>query len=444
MIRLNYWGVVMLYKVLSSALLATLLSTSLAGAQSLASIGGPVNLPPAGFTGQQFVDNRGCVFLRAGFGATVNWVPRVSRDHRPLCGFPPSFGAAAVAAADAHMAPDPETQVVTAAPADRAAAVVAAPATAVVAAPATVAAPTVVATAPVAPAPIIAPIAPRRGNFLAMLFGTQTRTAPPVQPAPVATAAAAPAAPTYVAADMAGPASGQVRCFADAPRLQRVLLRSGGTALVCTPANGGLTGWRSPVFPNGSGVGAALSDQMLNGATVMGSARATTTVAAASRNAIPTPPPGYKLAWKDDRLNPLRGVGTAQGQAQQDRVWTRDVPAVLVADQPKPRATTRTSAVTRAPTVTVSTMSAPASQPVAPAGRAGASYVQVGTFGQPANAEGVKTRLAAMGFPVSTSKITRSGKVLQIVYAGPFASRADAESALSAARGAGFGDAILR
>ena len=85
-------------------------------------------------------------------------------------------------------------------------------------------------------------------------------------------------------------------------------------------------------------------------------------------------------------------------------------------------------------------MSAPQAQPA----NTNAAYVQVGTFGQPVNADGVKARLAALGLPVSTSKITRSGKVLQIVYAGPFGSQAAAQSALAQARAAGFGDAILR
>ena len=74
----------------------------------------------------------------------------------------------------------------------------------------------------------------------------------------------------------------------------------------------------------------------------------------------------------------------------------------------------------------------------------GAAYVQVGTFGEPANANAVKARLKALGLPVSTSKITRKGKVLQVVYAGPFASAAQAQTALGLARGAGFGDAILK
>ena len=105
MIRLNCLGVVMLSKVFAGAILATVFSATIIPAQSIAQLGGPSNYPPAGFTGQQFVDARGCVFLRAGFGHTVNWVPRVSRDHKPICGFPPTFGAAVAAAVQADMAP---------------------------------------------------------------------------------------------------------------------------------------------------------------------------------------------------------------------------------------------------------------------------------------------------------------------------------------------------
>lgn len=432
MIHPNYWGVVMLFKVLSSALLATVLSTTWLQAQSLASIGGPVNLPPAGFTGQQFVDNRGCLFLRAGFGGSVNWVPRVDRARKPLCGMTPTFGAAVVAAVEADMAPEPPVA---------AAAPVRAAAAPVTAAPVVVARRPAVAAAP--PQAEVAAPAPRRGSFLAMLFGTPNRTrvvapAPLVVTAPAPQVVAAPVQPAYQASDLAGPASGQIQCFTSAPRLERVLLRSGGTALVCTTGNGSLTGWRPPRFPAGAGVGAALTAQMMEGAAVMGSRRTTATAAAAAANTMPTPPAGYKLAWSDDRLNPMRGVGTAQGQAQQDQLWTRDVPAQLVADQPRPRTTARVAtANVVAPTVTVSTMSAPQASNRA-------SYVQVGTFGQPANADGVKARLAALGLPVSTSKITRSGKLLQVVYAGPFGSTAEAQAALTAARNAGFGDAILR
>lgn len=50
----------------------------------------PAELPPADFAGQQYVDSRGCMFVRAGSGLEVVWVPRVARDGAPLCASPPS------------------------------------------------------------------------------------------------------------------------------------------------------------------------------------------------------------------------------------------------------------------------------------------------------------------------------------------------------------------
>lgn len=297
----------MLSKILRMALFGLVLTCGLAQAQSIAQLGGPLNLPPAGFTGEQFVDNRGCLFLRAGFGGAVNWVPRVNRDHAPLCGYPPTFGAAVIAAVEADMALEPVA----------------------VAKPVKVA-----AVAQVEQVPVGEVAAPRQGNFWASLF-----------------------APSQA---------------------------------------------REPA----------------------------TVVARVVDNSVPKPPKGYKLAWDDDRLNPLRGVGTAEGQAQQDQIWTRDVPADLVVAKPQKVATTR---------VTVSTMSAPAPQ----VGGHG-SYVQIGTFGQPENAAAVRATLTQLGLPVSTAKIDRKGKVLQVVYAGPFGSAAAAQAALVQARGAGFTDAILK
>ncbi len=423
MIRSSYWGVVMLSKVLRQAMLASVLLASAASAQSLAQLGGPANMPPAGFDGQQFVDARGCLFMRAGFGANVTWVPRVDRNHRPLCGFPPSFGQAVIAAVEAAMAPDPEAKAAPVQPA----------------APARVA-----AVAPEAPAPQVA--APRQqGGFWAALFGpaprpaAQPAPAQPVEPVQVA-APVAPPAPQLATAPLGAEAT-RIQCFTSAPKLERVLLRTGGTALVCTRGDGTLTGWRPPRFPQGAAVGAALgqpalSDGVLAGATVLG-APTTSNAQTAAANAVPTPPKGYRLAWTDDRLNPLRAQGTAQGQAQQDQVWTRDVPAVLVAQAPAAPAARQPAAQ-----VTVSTMSAPATEPAPQA--SAALYVQVGSFGLPENAEGAKARLRALGLPVSTSQITRKGKALQVVYAGPFTGAAAAQQALAAARGAGFTDAILR
>jgi cell division septation protein DedD len=50
----------------------------------------PAELPPVDYAGQQYVDSRGCMFVRAGTAAEVVWVPRVSREGTPVCGNPPS------------------------------------------------------------------------------------------------------------------------------------------------------------------------------------------------------------------------------------------------------------------------------------------------------------------------------------------------------------------
>ena len=68
-----------------------LFTAATAGAQNLKDDDGPAEIPPSSFYGKQYVDSLGCIYVRAGFGGTVVWVPRVDRSRRLMCGFVPTF-----------------------------------------------------------------------------------------------------------------------------------------------------------------------------------------------------------------------------------------------------------------------------------------------------------------------------------------------------------------
>ena len=441
----------MFRKFVTVAVLAAVSGVYSAQAQSVSDIGGPRELPPAGFKGQMYVDSRGCVFLRAGLNGTTNWVPRVSRDRKALCGYPPTAAAMAkpieVATAAEMAAPKPVVEV---APAPRAAGK---PISTV----ATLTSPPAIrSTAPTRPVdPYLARVQP------AQLGVTMAQ-------APVPYGIAAPAAG---AAPVAG-SGRKIGCYSSAPVPRVVALSNGGTAVLCTKGDGSLEGMRAPLYAKvAEGVGNRVGAGLYNppgvpvargniSADQLGSSHRATVVAGAgyatggrvvvsSGAAHPqvVVPEGYKAAWTDDRLNPDRGVGSAQGQYDQDQVWTRDVPAQL---QTGTRVVVSSSNMQAQPQVRVrvSSKSEPRAQvqaaPQVRAVRAGGLYVQVGTFGVPANAEGAKARLRAAGLPVGTARVTKGGKALQMVMAGPFGDAGTAQMALNAARGAGFGDAYIR
>lgn len=81
----------------------SLTSVEAQGSKLLRNSDEPANLPPAEFAGRQFVDARGCVYVRSGYAGRVTWVPRLASPKRRvhLCSkdFPPTFPNAVVAEA---------------------------------------------------------------------------------------------------------------------------------------------------------------------------------------------------------------------------------------------------------------------------------------------------------------------------------------------------------
>ncbi len=71
----------------------------------------PAELPPEGFEGREFVDSRGCIFLRSTFAGEVTWIPRFGPDRQPICsGMPSVDNSAAPVAAAVQSAPEAAVQ----------------------------------------------------------------------------------------------------------------------------------------------------------------------------------------------------------------------------------------------------------------------------------------------------------------------------------------------
>jgi hypothetical protein len=469
-----------------------------AQAQSLRNADQPAEFPPASYSAAQYIDSRGCVYVRAGFAGQVNWIPRVNRKRNHICGMKPSLASTRTAAAPAAAAPTPAPRTAAAAPAPQTKSTAKPKRTARVAAPkrprssSRVGAP-IRTVASTTTAPRIGRQAISRPAAAAQprtsVATTTVRTAPAPQPVRVST----PRTVTTVAASCAGRSAISqrytnpgARCGPQAESPVGGAAR-GGTVTYSTD----VVATASPRGGQRQGKVAQLLDRRPSVLRIEG--------------AEPGVPAGYKPIFTDGRYNPDRGlpsyqvatVSTRQPTESAPRTrtasptrvaWTASAPRRLIdlntgqdvtAAYPGLRypntnlrgqrrvaiaapTTTRqvvvvgaerqnaTSTRARLPKATTNptrkaTKAAPAKVATKkPAASKGFKYVQVGTYGVQTNARNASSKLKTIGLPTRVAKIERKGQAFQIVLAGPFKSDASVQKALRAARGAGFSDAFPR
>lgn len=416
-------------------------------AQTLKSAGPPAEYPPASYKARQYVDSRGCVYIRAGIDGNVNWVPRVTRSRKQICGYKPTAVAGTTDRPVASAAPEQIT--IDLPPADQA-----------------TAEPNAIASSSagsVSAAPV--PTATARVRNAAHGAAGQapvivTTTKPARRATPVASAAPASAAETRVTgagqrsvapAARTGNGAPVVAAPQPAPNQVPQPLRTVRAEQILTP--------NSRVVPAHVYHQRRLSQGL-------------------------TPPPGYRVAWDDGRLNvrraerdlhprlatntaeipagyvrvergdnrmnPLRGQGSQSGEAQMAAVWQAGVPRRLVSDDTTgQRVRLRNSRHDRfegdAPAslaLRLSSRSAPGAELPQPKVST-ARYIRAATFADPDQARRAAQALAAKGLPVRLGSVSRQGQPYKVVLAGPFPDLGSAQSALAKVRAAGHSRARM-
>ena len=404
----------------------------------------PAEFPPASYSSNQYIDSTGCAFLRAGLSGTVTWVPRVNRDRSQLCGFQPS-----VVSTEARIAAN--AAAIAGAPVIEIAAPDALGTAATEMADVGMPIETVASLTTPPPAPALQPVSPRvielpavaapppttevgasiprmtmaeicadmdatGRRYMNAVTGIAVRCGPQLEPVSPRLAAA-PLAVAAVSSQSMVNLGGQVMSVAQLCQISdatgnRYLNAETGIAVRCGPQIESPSGQTASL-----GQTAPLGQTMLASTTivpptapvlapVLAPRIAAAPVAQAPVRMAPAapvaPPAGYVAVWDDGRLNPNRGLPPVQAAAS------------------------------------VSAMNVP--QAVTTAQR----FVQVGTFADPANADRTAALLQGLGLPVGFATISRNGRQMRIVAAGPFVDAAALQSALQAARAAGFADAFTR
>ena len=436
--------------IVAIAALMSALGAGIAQAQSFRDQ--PAEFPSASYKGKQYVDSKGCVYIRAGIDGNVTWVPRVSRKRQGVCGFKPTnVQTAASAPAGAADAPVQIT---------------------VNSAPVAAKQPTVAAR----------PLPQRKAKPVVV-----RQKAPKVVRQPVPRSVDVPAAPITQApvavAQVPSTCAGR-----SAISQQYSGSRTKGVVVRCGPQTAPILPSTAQVAVTGTAPSHVSTTRRVTAPAKPAPAHAYTRIVpkhvAINRQntyANVAVPKGYRPVWEDDRLNPKRAEQNLAGRSQMLLIWTNTVPRRLINQKTGQDVTARLPLVYPYTSVeqqrrdlgdvtfakrngqlvkrivrnknaapakrkpVYSSRSAPKPVATAPATprAAGKTYVQIGVYGDNANAQRAAQRIARMGMGARIGKSTRGGKTYLSVQAGPFGA-SSAPAALGKLRGAGYGDAYIR
>ena len=485
-------------RILASAVIVASMSIGFVQAQDMTDIKVPAEFPPSTYEGRQYVDSRGCVYVRAGIDGNTSWVPRVTRDRKAICGFKPSL--AGKPAAKSQTAAAPKAKQIKIKPASKPKAQPAPKRSAQVK---TVKRPTQAKTTPRATKPATAATAPKTVKVV-------KRTVKAPQPKPKMQ-------PKRRAKTVTAP-KGQPACQGASAISQKYYRTASGVSVRCGPqatphvsvvqsrtarANA-MRAPRDTQVVTGHSAQPTRQPEIRSVAPQTRSTTSNTSLRVAPKHVYENQqkstagiavPDGYKPVWEDDRLNARRAHQTFTGKAQMEVAWSKTVPRYLInrktgrdisyrypglqypytsfeaqraagvpivtqgrvvqppqrvvrttrratvsTRQTAPRKTTLStrSAAPEAAQVKRVTKAAPQKTTVRKAKR---PYVQVGAFRDAGQAQRAAQRLANSGLPTRMGRVTRQGEAFSMVKVGPFRTQPQLDRALRKVRGKGYGQA---